>query len=51
MADAQVAFPDQARNLQHLVADNPEQQARAQRITEQITSYLLDYSIPLVTTA
>ena len=49
--DAQVAFPDQARNLQQLVADNPEQQARAQRLTQQIDSYLLDYSIPLVTAA
>ena len=38
--DAQVAFPDQARNLQQLVADNPEQQARAQRLTEQVDSYL-----------
>lgn len=49
--DAQAAFPEQARNLQQLVADNPEQHARAQRITQRITSYLLDYSIPLVTTA
>ena len=49
--DAQAAFPDQARNLQQLVADNPEQQARAQRLTQQIDSYLLDYSIPLVTAA
>ena len=49
--DAQVAFPDQARNLQQLVADNPEQQARAQRLTQQVDSYLLDYSIPLVTAA
>jgi signal transduction histidine kinase len=50
-SDAQVAFPDQAKNLQQLVADNPEQQARAQRLTRQIDSYLLDYSIPLVTAA
>jgi signal transduction histidine kinase len=49
--DAQVAFPDQASNLQQLVADNPEQQVRAQRITQRITSYLLDYSIPLVISA
>ena len=49
--DAQVAFPEQASNLEQLVADNPQQQARAQRITEGITSYLRDYSIPLVTTA
>jgi signal transduction histidine kinase len=49
--DAQVAFPEEAGNLEQLVADNPEQHARAQRITEGITSYLRDYSIPLVTTA
>ena len=49
--DAQVAFPDQASNLQQLVADNPEQQARAQRLAQQVDSYLLDYSIPLVTAA
>jgi signal transduction histidine kinase len=49
--DAQVAFPDQAKNLQQLVADNPEQQARAERLTQQIDSYFLDYSIPLVTVA
>jgi len=50
-SDAQVAFPGQAKNLQQLVADNPEQQARAQQITQRINSYLLDYSIPLVATA
>jgi CHASE3 domain sensor protein len=49
--DAQVAFPEEASNLEQLVSDNPEQQARAQRITQGITSYLRDYSIPLVTTA
>ena len=49
--DAQIAFPDQASNLQQLVADNPEQQVRAQRIAQRITSYLLDYSIPLVISA
>ncbi len=49
--DAQVAFPGEAGDLEELVADNPEQQARAQRITRAITSYLRDYSIPLVTAA
>jgi signal transduction histidine kinase len=49
--DAQVAFPEEASNLVQLVADNPQQQARAQRITQGITSCLRDYSIPLVTTA
>jgi signal transduction histidine kinase len=45
---AQVALPAQASNLEELVADNPEQQARAQRIAQAITSYVQDYSIPLV---
>lgn len=49
--DARVAFPEEASNLEQLVSDNTEQQARAQRITQGITSYLRDYSIPLVTTA
>jgi signal transduction histidine kinase len=49
--DAQVAFPGEASTLEQLVADNPEQQARARRITQAITSYLSDYSIPLVATA
>jgi len=48
---AQAAFPDQAKNLQRLVADNPEQLARAQLITKRVTSYLFDYSIPLVSMA
>lgn len=50
-SDAQAAFPGQAKNLQQLVADNPQQQARAQQITQRINSYLLDYSIPLVAAA
>ena len=45
---AQVALPAQASNLDQLVADNPEQRARAQRISQAITSYVQDYSIPLV---
>ena len=49
--DAQVAFPGEASTLEQLVADNPEQQARARRMTQAITSYINDYSIPLVATA
>jgi signal transduction histidine kinase len=49
--DAQVAFPGEASTLEQLVADNPEQQARARRITQAITSYVNDYSIPLLATA
>jgi CHASE3 domain len=49
--DAQVAFPGEAGTLEQLVADNPEQQARARRITQAISSYLSYYSIPLVATA
>ena len=46
--EAQVALPAQASNLEQLVADNPQQRARAQRISQAITSYVQDYSIPLV---
>jgi signal transduction histidine kinase len=49
--DAQAAFPGEASTLEQLAADNPEQQARARRITQAITSYISDYSIPLVATA
>jgi signal transduction histidine kinase len=49
--DAQAAIPGQAATLERLVDGNPEQQARAQRIAQATTSYLHDYSIPLVATA
>jgi signal transduction histidine kinase len=48
---ARNSFPGQARTLERLVAGNPEQHRRAQRIAQATTSYLRDYSIPLVTTA
>jgi signal transduction histidine kinase len=49
--DAQAAIPGQAATLERLVDGNPQQQARAQRIAQATTSYLRDYSIPLVATA
>ena len=48
---AQMAFPEQARTLERLVASNPEQRARAQRIAQATTSYIRDYSVPLVEAA
>ena len=48
---AQAAIPVQAATLERLVADNPEQVARAQRIAQNGTSYIRDYSIPLVAAA
>jgi signal transduction histidine kinase len=48
---AQTAFPEQAVTLERLVADSPEQQSRAQRITEAGTSYIRDYSVPQVDAA
>ena len=48
---AQTDFPDQARMLEQLVADNPEQLARAQQIAAAGRSYLMDYTVPLVDTA
>lgn len=47
---AQAAFPEQARTLERRVADNPEQLTRAQRIVQAATSYIRDYSVPLVDT-
>src|SRR5829696_2815825 len=49
--NAQAVFPEPAGRLERLVADNPEQQARARRITEAVTSYIRDYSVPLVDVA
>jgi signal transduction histidine kinase len=48
---AQIAVPGQASTLRRLAAGNPVQQGRAQRITQAITSYVRDYSLPLVATA
>jgi signal transduction histidine kinase len=48
---AQAAIPKQTATLEGLVANNPGQSAGAQRITQAITSYLRDYSIPLVDAA
>jgi signal transduction histidine kinase len=49
--DGQDAFPAEAATLERLVAGNPEQLARARRITQAATSYVRDYSVPLVTAA
>jgi signal transduction histidine kinase len=40
-------LPAQARTLERL-ADGPEQATRARRIADEATSYIRDYSIPLV---
>jgi signal transduction histidine kinase len=48
---ARAAFTGQARALSRLVADNPEQQRRVQTITRAYTSYVRDYSEPLIATA
>jgi signal transduction histidine kinase len=49
--NARATFGAQARTLEDLVADDPEQRTRAQHITEAGTSYLRDYSIPLIDSA
>jgi len=48
---AYAAFPEQATNLERLVADNPDQLARAQRIGRAAESYHADYAVPLVESA
>jgi signal transduction histidine kinase len=45
------AFPEQAATLERLVADNPDQRARAQRIVQAAESYHQDYAVPLVESA
>jgi signal transduction histidine kinase len=44
---AQAAFPQRAATLKQLVADNPAQLARAQRIVQATSSYIDDYFIPV----
>ncbi|MFI7636748.1 CHASE3 domain-containing protein [Nonomuraea sp. NPDC049400] len=46
--EAIAAFPGQASALERLVADTPAQRARARTITAAGTSYINDYSVPLV---
>ena len=48
---ARAAFPEQARTLEGLVAGNPEQQRRARQLEQAGTSYVRDYSVPLVDAA
>jgi signal transduction histidine kinase len=48
---ARATFMGQARALSQLVADNPEQHRRAQAIAREYTSYVRDYSEPLIGTA
>ncbi len=48
---ARVAVPGQASTLARLVAGNPVQQRRAQRISRAILSYVRDYSVLLVAAA
>jgi signal transduction histidine kinase len=48
---AQADFPEQAQTLERLVADNPKQGTRAREITQAGTSYIEDYSVPLVEAA
>ena len=45
---ARARFPTDARSLERLAADNPAQEARARRIRQAGTSYIRNYSIPLV---
>jgi signal transduction histidine kinase len=48
---AQAAIPEQSAALERLVADNPDQLARAQRIAQSAESYLTDYSDPVIDAA
>jgi signal transduction histidine kinase len=46
--DARAALPNETSTLERLVADSPQQEARAKALTKAAESYLQDYSIPLV---
>ena len=48
---ARVSFVEKARTVERLVADEPEQQLIVQEIAASGTSYIEDYSIPLVEAA
>jgi signal transduction histidine kinase len=48
---ARIAVPDQVGTLERLVADDPVQQSRVGQIAQAATSYILDYSVPLVDAA
>ena len=48
---ARTALPEQARALERLVADIPAQESRVRRISQEATSYLRDYSVPLINAA
>ena len=48
---ARASFGEQATLLERLVAGNPGQEAWARRIAEAGTSYIRDYSVPLVDAA
>jgi signal transduction histidine kinase len=45
---ARTAFPTQAALLERLVADDPIQLQRVRHIVQGVTSYIRDYSVPLV---
>jgi signal transduction histidine kinase len=45
---ASAAFPDQGRELERLVAEDPDQLAHVRRINAAGESYIRDYSAPLV---
>jgi signal transduction histidine kinase len=48
---ARTTFPGRARTLLELVAGDPAEERWARRITESETSYIRDYSVPLVNAA
>jgi signal transduction histidine kinase len=46
--DARAAFPDQARELERLTADDPGQLLQARRIVRAVRSFIEAYTVPLV---
>ncbi|WP_371404035.1 CHASE3 domain-containing protein [Kribbella sp. NBC_00662] len=48
---AQAQLPAQTASLEQLVAGSPDQFARAQQVSQSVTSYLRDYSMPEIEAA
>jgi signal transduction histidine kinase len=46
--DARAAFPAQARTLERLAGDSPDELGQARRIIQDVGSYIQEYATPLV---
>jgi signal transduction histidine kinase len=47
-SNARAVFPAQARTLERLASDNPEERRRSRQIVQGVTSYIQEYATPLL---